>query len=264
VAPANPLRYSWRVHDEQVPEFGRSTPEKRAGEAASAAAALPQILELAPATSLVHVGFRSGEWLAEARRLGVANVHGVDGPWAPPHDLVAERDAITIVDTRSSFSLGRTFDLAICVEYAEHLPDSRAASLVADLTKLAPVVAFSAAIPGQGGAGHVNEQWPAYWQQHFAAAGFRMVDAVRRTLWTAPGGPAYLAQNLFLCVAEDQLRNYPQLAEIAQREGADVLALVHPETYEAKLRFMRHAPAPGVRRASRMLLGAVARSVRRR
>jgi hypothetical protein len=88
----------------------------------------------------------------------------------------------------------------VCVEVAEHLPASGAPSFVADLARLAPVVAFSAAIPGQGGEGHVNEQWPEYWERLFAASGYRVVDALRRPFWRHPDGPAYVAQNLLLAV----------------------------------------------------------------
>ena len=250
-----------------MPEFGERNAQKRAGEAASAAAALPLLLEVVPGVrSLVQVGFGGGEWLAEARRLGVPEVHGIDGPWATLDGLVVAPDEVTIVDTRQRFDAGgRTFDLAVCVEYAEHLPDARAASFVADLTKLAPVLAFSAAIPGQGGLGHVNEQWPAYWQAHFAAVGYRLVDAVRRRLWTAPGGPAYLAQNLFLAVSEQRLSDYPRLAELAARDDSvEALSLVHPAIYEQKLRRLARPAAPGVRPAARSLLRAVAHSARRR
>jgi len=33
-------------------------------------------------------------------------------------------------------------------------------------------VLFSAAIPNQGGTGHINEQWQEYWAEKFYANGF--------------------------------------------------------------------------------------------
>jgi hypothetical protein len=252
---------------DDVPEFGERSAQKRAGEAASAAAALPLILDVVPdVRSLVHVGFGDGAWLAEAQRLGVPEVHGIDGPWATLDGLLVAPERVTIVDTREPFDGGgRTHDLAICVEYAEHLPAARAASFVADLTKLAPVIAFSAAIPGQGGVGHINEQWPSYWDAHFRAVGYRMVDAVRRRLWTATGGPAYLAQNLLIAIDERRLADYPRLADVASREDGGALSLVHPETYDAKRRQLAGRSAvPGVRTATRTLMRALGRSVRKK
>jgi hypothetical protein len=209
-------------------------------------------------TSLVQVGYGNGEWLAEAQRLGIPKVQGIDGPWAEADDLLVGRDQITVMDTRQSFS-GGNHDLALCIEYAEHLPDSRAASFAADLAALAPVVAFSAAIPGQGGYGHVNEQWPPYWEAHFAAVGYRMVDAVRHKLWTTPGMPGYLAQNLLVALDERRLADYPRLAQLAA-EGGGVLSLVHPAIYDQE-KSRREALLPA-RTPTRARLRAVARRVR--
>jgi SAM-dependent methyltransferase len=63
------------------------------------------------------------------------------------------------------------FDLAYCFEVAEHVPERLADRLVAFLTDLAPVLVVTAAQPGQGGAGHVNEQPREYWIERFERAG---------------------------------------------------------------------------------------------
>jgi hypothetical protein len=245
--------------DDRWPEFGARTDDKRAGEAASAAAALPLLLELVPAaTSVVQVGFGDGAWLAEAQRLGVSDVLGIDGPWAALDDLLVSRDQVLIRDTRQPFDGNdRKYDLALCIEYAEHLPHDRAGAFVAALASLAPVVAFSAAIPGQGGVGHVNEQWPSYWAAHFAAVGYRMVDAVRHRLWTASGVPPYLAQNLLVAVSDRQLADYRGLAEAAAGRQGEALSLVHPLIYEQRTQ-------PDVRSAARSLVHAVATRLSRR
>ena len=69
--------------------------------------------------------------------------------------------------------IGRRFDLVNCLEVAEHLDASRADSFVDDLCALGDVVVFSAAIPGQGGTHHVNEQFQSYWQERFRRNGSR-------------------------------------------------------------------------------------------
>jgi hypothetical protein len=224
------------------PSFGKRTPQKRAGAAQSSRVVLPAVLAMVPGvSSLVEVGpasGASGEWLAEARRLGIADVQGIDGPWAELDDLAVDRSLITIADIDRELVCDRVFDLALCIEFAEHLPPARAASFVAQLCRLAPVVAFSAAIPDQGGHGHLNEQWPAYWEDLFAREHYRLIDALRPTLWTAPGGPAYVAQNLFLAVDETRLSQFPELSRLAAQNTA-VLSLVHPEVYEQVLRRTR-------------------------
>jgi hypothetical protein len=68
--------------------------------------------------------------------------------------------------------LSGVFDIALCLEVAEHVPAHLAPRLVAFLTSLSPVVVFSAATPGQGGQSHINEQPPSYWSRLFNSDGF--------------------------------------------------------------------------------------------
>lgn len=64
------------------------------------------------------------------------------------------------------------FDLCLCLEVAEHLKPNRAEPLIEFLCSLSDYVLFSAAIPFQGGVGHVNEQWQEYWAGLFKRQGF--------------------------------------------------------------------------------------------
>jgi 2-polyprenyl-3-methyl-5-hydroxy-6-metoxy-1,4-benzoquinol methylase len=59
--------------------------------------------------------------------------------------------------------LEKEFDLVVSLEVAEHLPASAADQFVNTLVKHGKKILFSAAIPGQGGQDHLNEQWPDYW-----------------------------------------------------------------------------------------------------
>lgn len=63
-------------------------------------------------------------------------------------------------------------DLLICMEVAEHIEPDNAVALVDYLCRLSDTVLFSAAIPYQGGTGHVNEQWQSWWSELFKANGF--------------------------------------------------------------------------------------------
>ncbi len=74
---------------------------------------------------------------------------------------------------------GYAFDLVICTETGEHLPESAADTLVGTVTKAAErMIVWSAAPPGQDWPGHINMQPPAYWLAKFSARGWT-VDAVR-------------------------------------------------------------------------------------
>lgn len=65
--------------------------------------------------------------------------------------------------------------LVCCVEVAEHIPAERADELVdAVCSNASRWIYWSAAHPGQGGLGHVNEQPRAYWEEKFKARGWRV------------------------------------------------------------------------------------------
>jgi hypothetical protein len=74
-------------------------------------------------------------------------------------------------DLRDPAPPQRCGDLAYCFEVAEHLPPDLGDRLVTFLAASAPIVVFTAAHPGQGGYGHVNEQPPSYWTERFRTAG---------------------------------------------------------------------------------------------
>ena len=67
------------------------------------------------------------------------------------------------------------FDLAICLEVAEHMPPWHSTKLLR-LLMTWDIIIFSAAQPNQGGVLHVNEQPARYWIQKFARRGFVLAD----------------------------------------------------------------------------------------
>ena len=166
---------------------------------ASARVALPRVFALSRPASVVDVGCLFGGWAAVAGELG-ASATGVDGAYVDRGRLLI--DDFVARDLAQPLQLDREFDLALCLEVAHYLPPRRAASFVADLCRLAPLVLFSAAIPHQGGLGHVNEQWPAYWAERFVGCGYTPVDCVRDDVWDDPDVAPWYAQNTLLFVAD--------------------------------------------------------------
>jgi SAM-dependent methyltransferase len=200
----------------------------RAGSRSSADAILRPLLDALHPSSVVDVGCGIGTWLAAVRAAGVEDVVGVDGPWVGPAALEIPAELFTVADLDRPLALARSFDLALCMETAEHLPPARAAGLVADLVRLAPVVLFSAAIPGQGGARHLNEQWPEFWAELFASHRYRLVDAVRLRHWDDDRVEPWYAQNAFVYVGEGQA------VALEARPGLPMRA-VHPGVFATKL-----------------------------
>ncbi len=210
----------------------------------SARHVVPRVLELVQPGRVVDVGCGRGSWLSIFLEHGVAEVLGVDGDWVDPAGLHIPRERFRFCDLRQPLELDGTFDLAVCLEVAEHLPAERAEGLVETLTRLAPVVLFSAAIPGQGGVGHINEQWPDYWAERFTRFGFRPVDILRRELWDDPEVVWWYAQNTMIFVQDKRLSELPRLREAALSTPPMLPRLVHPRHYLIKVEALRDRSEP--------------------
>lgn len=196
----------------------------------SAREMLPLVFEYIKPASLADIGCGAGHWLAQAIERGVTDVLGVDGEWALKAKLQIPREKFRVHDLTKPLKLERKFDLAISLEVAEHLPVSQAESFVRTLCDAADVVLFSAAIPGQGGRHHVNEQWPAYWARLFAEQGLGCYDVLRPQIWNNEKVLWYYAQNCFLYARPGLLKNCASTAE--------PLALVHPRLWSAQVERM--------------------------
>jgi SAM-dependent methyltransferase len=176
---------------------------------------------------VVDVGCGIGAWLSVFQEQGVNDVVGVDGDYVPAASLLVSARDFTAHDLETPLRLDRTFDLAVSLEVAEHLPASSADNFVDSLCRLAPLVLFSAAVPGQGGRAHVNEQWQSYWARRFAKHGFSPADVVRPRIWDDPEIPWWYSQNTLLYGSEEAWSARPEL----RPEGPLMLDVVHPRMF---------------------------------
>jgi SAM-dependent methyltransferase len=197
--------------------------ELSSGSASSAAQILPEVVRVIGPKSAVDLGSGTGEWLAALRNLGVTDVMGVDGDWVDRTALKIPIDQFTPFDLRQKLVMNRTYDLAISVETAEHLPPERAEGFVADLVALAPVVLFSAAIPDQGGTDHINEQWQDYWAGLFAKHDYVALDWLRLKFWDDSRIDWWYRQNIILYVRRDRVETDPRLRFLASLQPPEVI-----------------------------------------
>lgn len=188
----------------------------------------PMVLDLAPIGSVVDVGCGNGSWLRAVQAHGVSDVLGIDGPWIKQENLKIDPAHFCRMPLEEPIQVHRRFDLAVSMEVAEHLSPERASSFVRDLTDLAPLVLFSAAIPGQGGVNHINEQWPSYWADFFAARGYRAIDSLRPRLLSSGDVTWWYAQNVLLFASNEGVERWPKLVEPV---NVPPPPLVHPELY---------------------------------
>jgi hypothetical protein len=195
----------------------------REGSVSSSVAVVPILHEIVQPTSVIDAGGGEGWWARAFARLGVRAVSIDNGEPGEPAEGVEH--------VRHDLSRGLPadlghFDLALCLEVVEHLDPVAGETLVDALCSRTPTVVFSAAIPGQGGHGHVNEQWPAYWAERFERNGFRCSGALRFRLWHDERIEPWYRQNLLF--ATNDASRYPELFETPLSEP---WPLVHPATF---------------------------------
>lgn len=233
------------VHNDHVytREFFQS---RQDATARSAGRVVRWVMANLSVSSVVDVGCGNGVWLREFADAGVTDTLGIDGPWVDQRDLQIDPRQFVAADLSGSIpDLGRRFDLAISVEVAEHLPADRARPFVAELTTLADQILFSAAVVGQGGTGHINEQWQSYWAALFLHHGYAAYDAVRPAVWTDQAVNMVHAQNLILYMNTVGRDRCAPLGIAHPVPPSDYVYLdrVHPRLYSRRL---NRPPSPSV------------------
>ena len=235
--------------------------ELRAGSIHSAEAVVPIVMKLMPCASVVDVGCGEGTWLAVFRSRGVEEILGLDGDYVERDQLQIPPECFRAFDLSKPLSIERTFDLAVSVEVAEHLPPESAETFVQSLTRLAPAVLFSAAIPFQGGNHHVNERWPDEWAKLFERFGYLPVDCIRRRVWEIASVDWWYAQNTLLYVKPELFESNPALRFEYEHSRREQLRLVHPRQYLHLQQLYREAAAPGLKTALQTFVASLKRSV---
>ena len=228
---------------------------------------MPLVLEFLAVRSVIDVGCGDGTWLSVFRALGVADIFGIDGAYVARDLLQVPYACYQATDLSKPFVLERTFDLAVSLEVAEHLPPSSAALYVHSLTRLAPAILFSAAIPFQGGHHHLNEQWPDKWAELFEHHHFLPVDFVRKRVWENEAVEWWYAQNALLFVSEELLASNALLRAEFERTNVNQLRLIHPRQYLYQRSLYERAvcqaqATPGLGAACKTLLDSLKNSIR--
>jgi cyclopropane fatty-acyl-phospholipid synthase-like methyltransferase len=187
------------------------------------------VRDLVSFNHVVDFGCGIGAWMAAATWLGASKVIGVDGPWSGDvmtddkitfhgGDVSVTRSQILSVDMASEDppNLMKTFDLAMSIEVAEHLPETRAEIFCQALVDAADYVLFSAATPGQGGFLHINEQPLEYWVAKFWARGYVPLDVVRPAIYGCAWIYPYIRRNIVMFVEFNAMLRNERLLRFAQ------------------------------------------------
>jgi SAM-dependent methyltransferase len=215
---------------------------QREGSLRSARIVLPMVVRACQAKSLLDVGCGAGAWLSAAKQGGLDDFHGVDGDYVDRSLLMVEATRFSPRDISKAFDLGRRFDLVQCLEVAEHVPGASSQTLVDNIVRHGNLVLFSAAVPGQGGEDHINEQSYGYWRDLFAARGYRLFDFIRPRIADNLDIEPWYRYNVLLFVHDSQVEQLP--AEVKGSRIADDKEVpdYSPLSYRIRKGVLRHLP----------------------
>ena len=119
--------------------------------------------------NVLDIGCGPGMYVDELLKRGVPSM-GIE---------ISSKISKPYVLNKSLFDMHETADAVMCIEVAEHLPEEKADALVSKVTgSVENILIWTAAIPGQGGVGHINCQPKEYWREKIQARGLVYDDAL--------------------------------------------------------------------------------------
>src|SRR5215207_8440474 len=196
----------------------------------SAKTLVPLIIDIFYPTSIIDVGCGTGIWLQEWEKHGVTDYLGLDGDYISEDQLMIPKEKFMQVNLDNGFQLSRKYELVVSLEVAEHLQPNAAKKFIDSLCAAGNLILFSAAIPGQGGLKHINEQYPDYWAKLFEQNGFSPYDNLRKEIWLNQKIDVCYRQNIFFYVRDAVKQQYPLITN----NKKSLLPIVHPFYYEDK------------------------------
>ena len=171
----------------------------------SAIKVVPYVMELLNPASVIDVGCGIGTWLSQYKKAGIPRILGVENEHIKHFKTYVDFEHYQFANLEEIVNkpVTQRFDLAHSVEVAEHLHPEFAQAFVNYLVTLSDKIVFSAAIPGQTGENHFNEQYPHYWAGLFHQKGYVYLDPFRKKFWNDTKVDWWYRQNMFLVVKEN-------------------------------------------------------------
>lgn len=165
---------------------------------------LGYILSQLDITSMIDFGCGMGTWCLAAQELNIKKILGVDiHDYADDYMLISS-EQYKKCDLRNEVKLEICADLVISVEVGEHVEENCSKQFIDNICNHGEVVLFSAAIPFQGGQGHINEQPCSYWAQLFTSNGYMLFDCIRPQFWNSSNVEIWYKNNCVMFIREDR------------------------------------------------------------
>lgn len=230
-----------------------------AGSLRSARSFSDVVIRIIPPISVVDIGCGRGTWLKAFLERGAERAVGIDGPWNSQDKMIDQRIQFVGCDLENAPLFEERFDLSLSVEVGEHLSKNASDQFVASLCSASDFVIFGAAIPGQGGINHINEQPPSYWARKFFYHNYLAYDIFRPRFWGDESLELYYPQNTFLYVrngaAQSKTAEMLQFCQVLAPKFMDVR---HPDFDGIKMHLagLGKATKKRLRQRAAIMLGA--------
>src|SRR4051812_41725708 len=101
---------------------------------------LPYVFGLIRPERVIDIGCGTGSWLEVAKQLGAKEIRGIDGIHVEKSMLCINENEFLQHDLTIYLPAGSKYDLAMCLEVAEHLPETAADNIIAILCDHSDVV----------------------------------------------------------------------------------------------------------------------------
>lgn len=191
---------------------------------------VPILQKIFNPTSVVDIGCGVGNFLREFKAKGVETITGIDGAWADKEEISRniQFDNFEEWDLTKEWQPEVIYDLAISLEVAEHIEPEFADTFVKTLTNCSDNIVFSAAVPGQGGQNHINEQWNDYWIEKFAEKGFVKIDFLKPYFWNNKDIFWWYKQNILFFTKTPE--------KYAQFQDNGLFNIVHKDLFQKVVR----------------------------
>lgn len=170
-------------------------------------------------SSIIEFGCGNGE-LSKALAKKKINITALDAysdpDFASYNNIHFYKMDLNDPHTVKSFfqSLNQKFDVAICLEVAEHLSPEVSSALIEVLTSVAGTVVFSAAVPQQNGEGHINCRNRTFWHALFGKNNFQLRDTIRSEIRENPLVGKWYALNIVDYVKSDQVPSVEEFQKL--------------------------------------------------
>jgi len=190
--------------------------------------------------SMVDFGCGQGTWLAAAEQLGVKNLKGYDGEWVDKDKLYSKKVDFEQVNLEREIKNENKFDIAVSLEVAEHLKEESATIFVNSICNASDIILFGAAIKGQGGINHINEQKQSYWIKLFKKNNFECFDIIRPQIWNNNKVEWWYRQNIFVFVNNDLGKKGKQIFDAVREKSVHLYDVAHPANCEYRMDLLQN------------------------